>query len=247
MKILLYEAMGMSEQEKINIINQAIDEKKPVSFYYKGLDMVEKPFNPDGGRKKSNWRYAYITTLGRSKKGNLIIRAYQVGGLSNSKTNLDWKTFLIDELDSIIIIPEPIGRKFKQGGIYFKDVPNVKYNGDKSMISIIKQVKQTNIDNQEVSNQPTTQTDNTSTTQTDNTSTTQTDNVNWNSILNNLKNKKDIQQFNFKNKQQNSPQNVLNTNNLQQNTQDNNEEEPEEEPALNESSGFKKWFLNLIK
>lgn len=240
MKILLYEAMGMTEQEKINIINQAIDEKKPVSFYYKGLDMVEKPFNPDGGRKKSNWRYAYITALGRSKKGNLIIRAYQVGGLSNSKTNLDWKTFLIDELDSITVIPEPIGRKFKQGGIYFKDVPNVKYNGDKSMISIIKQVKQTNIDNQEVSNQPTT-------TQTDNTSTTQTDNVNWNSILNNLKNKKDIQQFNFKNKQQNSPQNVLNTNNLQQNTQDNNEEEPEEEPALNESSGFKKWFLNLIK
>lgn len=239
MKILLYEAMGMSEQEKINIINQAIDEKKPVSFYYKGLDMVEKPFNPDGGRKKSNWRYAYITTLGRSKKGNLIIRAYQVGGLSNSETNLDWKTFLIDELDSISIIPEPIGKKFKQGGIYFKDVPNVKYNGDKSMLSIIKQVKQTNIDNQEVSNQPTTQTDNTST--------TQTDNVNWERILNNLKNKKDIQQFNFKNKQQNSPQNVLNTNNLQQNTQDNNEEEPEEEPALNESSGFKKWFLNLIK
>lgn len=239
MKILLYEAMGMSEQEKINIINQAIDEKKPVSFYYKGLDMVEKPFNPDGGRKKSNWRYAYITTLGRSKKGNLIIRAYQVGGLSNSETNLDWKTFLIDELDSISIIPEPIGKKFKQGGIYFKDVPNVKYNGDKSMLSIIKQVKQTNIDNQEVSNQPTTQTDNTST--------TQTDNVNWDRILNNLKNKKDIQQFNFKNKQQNSPQNVLNTNNLQQNTQDNNEEEPEEEPALNESSGFKKWFLNLIK
>ena len=239
MKILLYEAMGMSEQEKINIINQAIDEKKPVSFYYKGLDMVEKPFNPDGGRKKSNWRYAYITTLGRSKKGNLIIRAYQVGGLSNSETNLDWKTFLIDELDSISIIPEPIGKKFKQGGIYFKDVPNVKYNGDKSMLSIIKQVKQTNIDNQEVSNQPTTQTDNTST--------TKTDNVNWGGILNNLKNKKDIQQFNFKNKQQNSPQNVLNTNNLQQNTQDNNEEEPEEEPALNESSGFKKWFLNLIK
>ena len=239
MKILLYEAMGMSEQEKINIINQAIDEKKPVSFYYKGLDMVEKPINPDGGRKKSNWRYAYITTLGRSKKGNLIIRAYQVGGLSNSKTNLDWKTFLIDELDSISVIPEPIGRTFKQGGIYFKDVPNVKYNGDKSMISIIKQVKQTNIDNQEVSNQPTTQTDNTST--------TQTDNVNWERILNHLKNKKDIQQFNFKNKQQNSPQNVLNTNNLQQNTQDNNEEEPEEEPALNESNGFKKWFLNLIK
>ena len=54
MKILLYEAMGMTEQEKINIINQAIDEKKPVSFYYKGLDMVEKPFHPDGGRKKSN-------------------------------------------------------------------------------------------------------------------------------------------------------------------------------------------------
>ena len=239
MKILLYEAMGMSEQEKINIINQAIDEKKPVSFYYKGLDMVEKPFNPDGGRKKSNWRYAYITTLGRSKKGNLIIRAYQVGGLSNSETNLDWKTFLIDELDSITVIPEPIGKKFKQGGIYFKDVPNVKYNGDKSMISIIKQVKQTNIDNQEVPNQPTTQTDNTST--------TQTDNVNWKRVLNNLKNKKDIQQFNFKNKQQNSPQNVLNTDNLQQNTQDNNEEEPEEEPALNESSGFKKWFLNLIK
>ena len=247
MKILLYEDTGMSEQEKINIINQAIDEKKPVRFFYRGSDMVEKPFNPDGSRKKSNWRFAYITTLGRSKKGNLIIRAYQVGGLSNSKTNLYWKTFLIDELDSIDVIPEPIGKKFKQGGIYFKDVPNVKYNGDKSMISIIKQVKQTNIDNQEVPNQPTTQTDNTSTTQTDNTSTTQTDNVNWDRILNNLKNKKDIQQFNFKNKQQNSPQNVLNTNNLQQNTQDNNEEEPEEEPALNESSGFKKWFLNLIK
>ena len=48
-----------------------------------------------------------------------------------------------------------------------------------SMISIIKQVKQTNIDNQEVSNQPTTQTDNTST--------TKTDNVNWGGILNNLK------------------------------------------------------------
>lgn len=239
MKILLYEDTGMSEEEKIKIIKQAIDEKKPVRFFYRGSDMVEKPFNPDGGRKKSNWRFAYITTLGRSKKGNLIIRAYQVGGLSNSKTNLDWKTFLIDELDSIDVIPEPIGRKFKQGGIYFKDVPNVKYNGDKSMISIIKQVKQTNIDNQEVPNQPTTQTDNTST--------TQTDNVNWERVLNNLKNKKDIQQFNFKNKQQNSPQNVLNTNNLQQNTQDNNEEEPEEEPALNESSGFKKWFLNLIK
>jgi hypothetical protein len=239
MKILLYEAMGMTEQEKINIINQAIDEKKPVSFIYKGLDMVEKPLKPDGSRKKVNWRFAYITTLGRSKKGNLIIRAYQVGGLSNSETNLDWKTFLIDELDSISIISEPIGRTLNQGGIYFKDVPNVKYDGDMSMISIIKQVKQTNIDNQEVSNQPTTQTDNTST--------TKTDNVNWGGILNNLKNKKDIPQFNFKNKQQNSPQNVLNTNNLQQNTQDNNEEEPEEEPALNESSGFKKWFLNLIK
>ncbi len=75
-------------------------------------------------------RYVLPFCMGRSTKGNLVLRAYQVSGSSDSNTPKAWKLLLIDEI-----------RDLKVCSKVFYPTTFVDYNvGDKGMQTIFAQV-----------------------------------------------------------------------------------------------------------
>jgi hypothetical protein len=65
---------------------KAIFEKKVIRFYY------------DGG-----YRFAEPHCYGVSKDGKELLRAYQIGGYSDSYNPVSWKLLRLDELSSLSI------------------------------------------------------------------------------------------------------------------------------------------------
>jgi len=71
----------------MDIICEAIRERKLLQFYYNGGERIVEP-------------YAY----GYDKNGNLKLRAYQVDGYSSRGKTEGWKLFDVDKVESIQIL-----------------------------------------------------------------------------------------------------------------------------------------------
>jgi hypothetical protein len=114
--------LEQNQSEKLTLLRFAIENKYEISFWYKGVKFRD-PKNKKYLRQ--NWRFAQPTGLGLSNaSGQWMLRAYQTGGATNSKTQ-EWKTFLVDEMDSITVMSGNV----KQGGGGYKafDRPEAKY------------------------------------------------------------------------------------------------------------------------
>ena len=69
-----------------DLIMQAIREKRVIGIRYNNFDRTIEPH-----------------AFGLNKKGRYILRAYQAGGGSSSFSPVDWKLFLLDEVQSITL------------------------------------------------------------------------------------------------------------------------------------------------
>lgn len=118
--MLIKESVSKSEIEKI------IDSKVRVNIYYDG------DYNTSKGK-----RYVEIYGLGLSKGGNIIIRAYQLFGDTDTE-NARWKTFRLDKITSL----EPTKFKiFKPISDYDASIPKFNPNGDETMSTVYKLAK----------------------------------------------------------------------------------------------------------
>lgn len=89
--MLIFEQSG----DKLELLKYAIDNQYAVSFWYVGKDFKEK--KERGEKPKQNWRQVEPFALGKTKKGEWILRGYQYGGVTNSKNKV-YKTFSVDEI-----------------------------------------------------------------------------------------------------------------------------------------------------
>ena len=67
-----------------SLLSKAIVEKKVIHFYYAG-----------------GYRLAEPHCYGVSKEGNELLRAYQIGGHSESNNPMHWKLFRLDKLSDL--------------------------------------------------------------------------------------------------------------------------------------------------
>jgi len=93
-----------------DLICKAIKEKRRVKMFYKGGERIIEPH-----------------AFGYDKKGQRKLRAYQIGGYSESGNTVGWKLFTVDNIDNFRILDD-----------YFKE-PRIGYNpfGDKMIPNII--------------------------------------------------------------------------------------------------------------
>ena len=92
-------------------IEKAIKEQKTICFTYEGYSRVVEPY-----------------LIGISKKGNQVLSAYQVSGMSKTKI-IGWKQFKIDAIESIKLMED-------------KFIVRKEYNpNDKNMISILARIE----------------------------------------------------------------------------------------------------------
>lgn len=131
--------LEQSQDDKIKILKDAIENKYSISFWYRGDDYVNR--KKSGKKANFNVRFAEPIAIGTSKaSGKILLRAWQYGGttnLSKPKTGGKpaWKTFLVDEMSYIVIFDGVDGgyRAFdKPGG------PNFNPSGDKKMSNVDK-------------------------------------------------------------------------------------------------------------
>ena len=80
---------------KLDILSNAISNKYAISFWYVGKDYKERKKN--GKNPKQNWRRVEPFALGKTKNGDWILRAYQYGGVTNTKNKV-YKTYSVDEI-----------------------------------------------------------------------------------------------------------------------------------------------------
>lgn len=109
------------ERASIESIYDAIKNRQTIIMYYAG----DKP----GGE---GLREIEPVALGRSKKGNLVVRAWDLEGASHRATTGEkplpsWRMFRLDK----ILAFKPTGE------VYNEPRPNYNFNGDKSMTDII--------------------------------------------------------------------------------------------------------------
>ena len=109
-----------------NEVERAIVNHDLIKIYYSG-DETEK----------EGERFIEPYVLGVSKAGNMILRAYQYAGVTDTEQP-DWKTFRLDG----IMDWDEIGQRFSTPiSDRVRNVPKYNPNGDKSMITIYKQAK----------------------------------------------------------------------------------------------------------
>ena len=101
----------------------------------KNLDVITITYDGDepGGK---GYRTVYPVCLGRSKAGNLVLRAYDIEGASHRaslglKPLPSWRMFRMDKITMI----RPTGETFNE------PKPNYNPNGDKSMTRVIVNAK----------------------------------------------------------------------------------------------------------
>ncbi len=121
----------ITEAASIDIVQNSIKQKKLVVIYYDGKD--------NGGK---GYRTIEPVCLGISKKGNLVLRAWETEGSSFSDRNEGnylpgWRFFRLDK----IFTYKPTRDNF------YVERPNYNKNGDKSMTRVIVNAKFDNQDN----------------------------------------------------------------------------------------------------
>lgn len=72
-------------------ISGAISNHQLLDFSYRGFRRIVEPY-----------------CFGTDKKGHLALRAFQVGGASESNEPIGWKIFHIDEISNLQFIPNQI-------------------------------------------------------------------------------------------------------------------------------------------
>lgn len=80
------------EEDNIKIICQAISNRKLIQFKYKGLPKVVEPYLI--GEHEDN--------------GNIVLRAYSVGGKSKSGNVLGWKFYDLTNIEELTVRKEDI-------------------------------------------------------------------------------------------------------------------------------------------
>jgi predicted DNA-binding transcriptional regulator YafY len=115
-------------------VEKALDKRQRVRIYYdptinRGPDEEEKI--------QKGYRNIEPYVLGLSKRGNPILRAYQINGVSDTD-QAGWKTFRLDRITYWKEYPS-----FFFNAISDRDTTVPKYNndGDELMTTIYKQVK----------------------------------------------------------------------------------------------------------
>jgi hypothetical protein len=114
------------EEVRPKEIEDAIEKHSVSRIYYEGDNTLAK-----------GWRWIEPYVYGESLAGNLILRAYQTQGVTDTDP-IGWKTFRVDKITNWI----------KTGQMFYTPISDrvsgtPKYNadGDRSMIRIIKQAK----------------------------------------------------------------------------------------------------------
>ena len=69
------------------IICEAIEKKRIISFNYKGLERIVEPY-----------------AFGTDNKGNYKLRAYQIGGFSESGKIEGWKLFSAENISNLDLL-----------------------------------------------------------------------------------------------------------------------------------------------
>ena len=131
MKLLKSLKTIITEIAAIDDVQSAIKQKKIVMIYYNG--------NDNGGK---GYRLIEPLCLGYSKRGNLVLRAWEREGASWSSSNEGnvlpvWRFF---RLDKIFTFKDTLDK-------FYEMRPNYNPNGDKSMDSVIVNAKFDNNDN----------------------------------------------------------------------------------------------------
>ena len=107
-------------------VETAIENHQTARIYYEGDETLAR-----------GWRWVEPYVLGLSKAGNLILRAYQIQGVTDTEQP-GWKTFRIDKISNWVKTPKtfysPISDRDSRA-------PKYNENGDRSMITIYKQAK----------------------------------------------------------------------------------------------------------
>jgi predicted DNA-binding transcriptional regulator YafY len=115
----------LTEAASIDAVQDAIKKRQVVIIYYDG----DEP----GGK---GLRQIEPVCLGRSKKNNLVLRAWDEEGASHrgylgTRPMPGWRLFKLDKIQTF----KPTGETFDTPR------PNYNLNGDKSMISVIINAK----------------------------------------------------------------------------------------------------------
>lgn len=132
----LYQEVIFEEtQKKLHLLSEVISDGG-IKAAIQGKYNVKIRYKDDDGTKTQ--RYIQIYTLGITKAGNQAIRAFQIGGPTNSpSTENIWKTFRVDRIESI----EPTNMKwYNPVSNSRSDIPKYIEDGDKEFSSIIMQV-----------------------------------------------------------------------------------------------------------
>ncbi len=121
----------INEIASINDLQDSIKKKKLVIIYYDGKD--------NGGK---GLRTIEPVCLGYSKKGNLVLRAWEREGASYSEKNENnilpgWRLFRLDKIFTL----SPTMDNF------YEMRPNYNPNGDKSMTRVLVNAKFNNEEN----------------------------------------------------------------------------------------------------
>jgi predicted DNA-binding transcriptional regulator YafY len=121
----------ISEIAAVSDLQDSIKKKKVVVIYYNGRD--------NGGK---GLRIIEPVCLGYSKKGNMVLRAWEREGVSYSDRNENnylpgWRLFRIDKIFTF----SPTDDNF------FEMRPNYNPNGDKSMERVLVNANFNNEDN----------------------------------------------------------------------------------------------------
>jgi predicted DNA-binding transcriptional regulator YafY len=131
MKLLESLKSVINEIASIGDVQSAIKKKRVIMIYYDGTD--------NGGK---GYRLIEPLCLGYSKKGNLVLRAWETEGASWSEKHEGnylpgWRLFRLDKIFT-----------FKDTLDKFYDVrPNYNPNGDRSMERVLVNAKFDNNDN----------------------------------------------------------------------------------------------------
>jgi len=71
------------------LVSQAIHEKRELSFTYNGYHRLVLPY-----------------ALGIDTKGHSVLKAYQIGGVSQSGALPGWRSFKIDRLEQLTLLEQ---------------------------------------------------------------------------------------------------------------------------------------------
>ena len=91
-----------------NLIIEAIENKKTLEFNYQGFYRIVEPH-----------------TLGVFNNGNILLIAYQTDGESKSRKAPFWSTFLINEIEDLLILEDTFlepREGYKKGDARFMEI-----------------------------------------------------------------------------------------------------------------------------